>query len=179
MFIATFLLFTLFANTANSFFLHGATPPLGLFDPLKFMEKADTNTLAKYREAELKHGRWAMMSTASIPLIEQQTHTPAIHAFDNLPDNMQLLIVGFILMGEFNTMLRGYTNPFSLTSTDNYFKMKNDYQPGDMGYEISSVDNVNIYDAELNNGRLAMIGFLGMVVQELVTNNVLFPSVGF
>eukprot|EP00957_Ditylum_brightwellii_P005363 409298-Ditylum_brightwellii.AAC.1 len=37
--------------------LAGALPPVGFFDPLGFAEKADENTLKRYREAELTHGR--------------------------------------------------------------------------------------------------------------------------
>merc|ERR1712070_677896 len=39
--------------------LPGALPPVGFFDPLGFAEKADANTLKRYREAEVTHGRVA------------------------------------------------------------------------------------------------------------------------
>ena len=39
--------------------LVGAVEPLGFFDPLGYAEKADDNTLRRYREAELTHGRVA------------------------------------------------------------------------------------------------------------------------
>lgn len=39
--------------------LVGALDPVGFFDPLGFAEKADDNTLRRYREAELTHGRVA------------------------------------------------------------------------------------------------------------------------
>ena len=35
----------------------GALAPMGFFDPLNFAEKADENTLKRYREAEVTHGR--------------------------------------------------------------------------------------------------------------------------
>ena len=38
-------------------------PPLGIFDPAGFAAKADQNTLKRYREAELIHGRVAMLAT--------------------------------------------------------------------------------------------------------------------
>ena len=40
--------------------LPGALPPVGFFDPLGFAEKADENTMKRYREAELTHGRVAI-----------------------------------------------------------------------------------------------------------------------
>ena len=41
----------------------GAIEPTGLWDPLGFAEKADEMTLKRYREAELTHGRVAMLAT--------------------------------------------------------------------------------------------------------------------
>merc|ERR1712087_439295 len=43
--------------------LPGVLPPVGLFDPLDFAGKADDNTIRKYREAELTHGRIAMVAS--------------------------------------------------------------------------------------------------------------------
>ena len=44
----------------------GALPPVGLFDPLGFAEKADEATLKRYREAELTHGRVAMLAVSFV-----------------------------------------------------------------------------------------------------------------
>ena len=43
----------------------GALPPVGIFDPLGFAEKADAATLKRYREAELTHGRVAMLAVST------------------------------------------------------------------------------------------------------------------
>jgi hypothetical protein len=73
-------------------------------------------------------------------------------------------------------MLLGWENPF--TNSSNYFLMKSDYQSGDLGFNINKSflgkDEAFMLDAELNNGRLAMIGSLGMMAQELVSNQPIF-----
>ena len=40
----------------------GALAPMGFFDPLGFAAKADEKTLKRYREAEVTHGRVAMLA---------------------------------------------------------------------------------------------------------------------
>ena len=52
----------------------------------------------------------------------------------------------------------------------NPVRLKEDYQPGDLGFGIWDPNDVDLMDKELNNGRLAMIATLGMMVQELVTH---------
>jgi len=41
----------------------GSVAPINNFDPLGFAAKADENTLKRYRESELTHGRVAMLAT--------------------------------------------------------------------------------------------------------------------
>lgn len=151
--------------------IRGSTPPLKEFDPLGFSEKKD---IAYLREAELKHGRWGMISATSIPLIESVTHQPAIYMFDRLDSNSQLLILTTIAASEFQLMLNGWRNPIKYP-----FTLQDNYQPGNLGFSIvkdfNYRDNALTMNKELNNGRLAMIASIGMIVQELVTNQPLFP----
>jgi len=53
------------SSSAGSFTLDsipGALPPAGVFDPWNFGGRADEVTLKRYREAELAHGRVAMLA---------------------------------------------------------------------------------------------------------------------
>ena len=154
--------------------LVGSTKPIENFDPLEF-SKSDTD-LQYYREAELKHGRLAMVSATMIPLIERFTDRPAVHEFERLPEMIKIGIVSFMFITEFASMYRGWKNPFEnqLTESNGYFKLNEDYQPGDFDFglikDLDSDESKELLNKELNNGRLAMIASLGMIVQELVTN---------
>lgn len=155
----------------------GVTPPFTKeFDPLQLAKKVDDQEYARLRESELKHGRWAMLASVIIPSVESQLHEPAIHYSNKLPIPVQLGILSLIGLGEFSTMKRGYENPFEDGWT-RAFKLKKEYQPGDLGLGSSWMPKdkfIKMSNMELNNGRLAMFGALGMIAQELVTDKTLF-----
>ena len=153
----------------------GSTKPIENFDPLNFGKNEER--LVFYREAELKHGRLGMVAASLIPIIEQNTHTPAIYEFNKFPETIQIAIVSAMFVTEFASMFRGWKNPFEGNGA-NYFKLREDYQPGDIGFELptnlNSDEGKYLMNKELNNGRLAMIAALGMMAQELVTNKPIF-----
>merc|ERR1739842_244791 len=81
----------------------GALEPVGFFDPLGFAEKADENTLKRYREAELTHGRVAMLATVgflvgekvegSSFLFDSQITGPAITHLAQVPPGFWVALV--------------------------------------------------------------------------------------
>lgn len=167
-----FGLFLLLSYGVSSFHFYGATKPLGYFDPLGFTHNKQANELVKLREAELKHGRWGMVSSVAIPITELVTHKPAIHSLDDADMDTIVAFTGLVAALEFRSILLGWENSFTNSST--YFLMKGDYHPGDLGFNLNKTFLGNsetfMSDAELNHGRLAMIGSLGMIAQELVSN---------
>jgi hypothetical protein len=169
-------LFVLMCCRVNSFNLYGVTKPVGYFDPLGFAKNKPQHELVKLREAELKHGRWGMISAVAIPITEIVTHEQAIHALDDANMITLTTFTSLVAASELQSMLLGWENPF--TNSSNYFLMKKEYQPGDLGFNISrsflGKDETFMLNAEINNGRLAMIGSLGMIVQELVSNQPIF-----
>lgn len=162
--------------SVNSFKFYGSTNPLGYFDPLGFSNNKQQRELVKLREAELKHCRWGMISAVAIPITEVVTHEQAIHVLDDANIITLTAFTTLVGLSEFRSMLLGWENPF--TNSSNYFLMKTDYQPGDLGLNMKQsfvgYDETFMSDAELNNGRLAMIGSLGMIAQELVSNQPIF-----
>ena len=121
------------------------------------------------REAELKHSRLAMVSVGAFPILEHFSSGLGIDAFQQLPDIVQLSAVQLMFFSEFNSMIRGWRNPLEAP-----FTLNEDYQPGDLGFGVWNSTMGDMMDKELNNGRLAMIAMLGMMVQELVTHQRLF-----
>ena len=51
------------SSTFSAQNIAGVVQPTGFFDPLGFAGKADEATVKRYREAELTHGRVAMLAT--------------------------------------------------------------------------------------------------------------------
>lgn len=157
----------------NGIKIRGSTKPLENFDPLDLSLSNTDERILFFREAELKHGRIAMVSSLLIPFLDKMDpNVLGIHGFNHLPDKVQLLIVGHMFIAEFASMFKGWEKPWK-----KLFTLKSDYQPGDLGFKLSSKtdEEMNILmDKELNNGRLAMIGAFGMIAQQLVTQQHLF-----
>lgn len=157
----------------NGVKIRGSTKPLENFDPLNLSLSSTDNRILFLREAELKHGRIAMISALLIPVFDKIDPTVlGIHGFDHLPTKAKLLIIIHMFMAEFASMFKGWEKPWKKP-----FSLKSGYQPGDLGFQLNqkSDDELNILmDKELNNGRLAMIGAFGMIAQQLVTQQHLF-----
>ena len=118
----------------------------------------------------------AVFSAAAIPITELITHNQAIHVLDDANIVTVTAFSSLVAASELQSMLLGWENPF--TNSSNYFIMKEDYQPGDLGLNMKrsflDKDETFMLTAELNNGRFAMIGSLGMIAQELVSNQPIF-----
>ena len=162
-------------TTMKTFRFVGATKPHGYFDPLKITINKSENKVKFIREAELQHGRAAMAATLAIPLLEKLDADDSmigINYLSSLDFNQQAPFLLGVFLYEYARMNKGWVNPF--TKDGKIFTLKESYQPGNLGnLSMSSVSD-DLLNKELNNGRLAMIGFMGMLAQELVSGQPIF-----
>ena len=154
-----FLLFTLVSFTSALVPIIRSTK-IDIFDPSVVGKNIQPSFL---RESELKHARLAMVVAPVFPIMEKFSDVLGINQFQHLPVPVQLGFTGLMFMSEFTSMLKGW-DPVKP------FRLKEDYQPGDLGFGIWDPNDGDLMDKELNNGRLAMIGIFGMMCQELVTH---------
>jgi hypothetical protein len=143
------------------------------FDPLNLATrespKSSDAILFSYREAELKHGRLAMLAAVAYPL--QETINPALSSALHLPnllaDNrLSPSLVNGALQPSVVLFLLGLGSGLEL------YKMNQDTEiAGDYNWRVTNVDETSkeffdLQAGEVWNGRIAMLATLGYVVQE-------------
>jgi len=147
------------------------------FDPMGFSDTFDMKWL---REAELKHGRVCMLACVGFYTQQYATFpgmTPTPNALNAVYVEPQGLL-GLIFLAGY---IESITYDGKITMLD-MFEGKPDAVPGDFNFGagfLKGKTDKEVYDMklkELNNGRLAMLGFSGMVHHNLVVNGPLFPT---
>ena len=169
----------------------GALAPVGFFDPLGFAANADESTLKRYREAEVTHGRVAMLAVigflvgeaveGSSFLFDAQISGPAISHFEQIPDGWDALIVTFIGAAEAQRAQIGWVDPAN-AQYDRPGQLRDEYYPGDIGFDplgIRPEDPAELDEMitkELQNGRLAMLAAAGFLAQETANGLGIFEN---
>ena len=158
---------------------------MGIWDPLNFAEKADEGTLKRYREAELTHGRVAMLAVVGFFAGEAVAGTsflwdasisgPAIDQFFQVPVPFWGLLTAVIAKFELDRAELGWVAPEDLP-VGKAGLLREDYTPGDLGFDPLGLKPEDpeefqiMQTKELQNGRLAMIAAAGFLAQEAVNH---------
>merc|ERR1712154_644030 len=132
------------ALKVSSVEIPGALPPVGFFDPLGLAEKANEATLLRYREAEVTHGRVAMLATVgflvgekvegSSFLFDASIKGPAITHLAQVPSGFWLILVSAIGAAELERSKTGWVDPADVP-VDQPGLLREDYYPGDIGFD--------------------------------------------
>ena len=157
--------------------------PFGFFDPLGLSKDVDAGRLAFYREAEIKHGRVAMLAAVGFLFQEHYTFTgvdsPSFVSFEQPGLNNSLWLFLALMLGNVEgksveTFMELNGGMLAEQNESKTWRIKDDHFSGDLGFDPLGLKPTNAKDLkemqskEINNGRLAMIGIAGMVAQELV-----------
>jgi len=163
----------------------GVQPPVGFWDPLGLSASGNQFDFNRRREVELKHGRVSMFATIGYILPEywrfpgsltERFATPI--KFADMPNGLQA-ISKLPALGVFQIVLFA-----GLIETNVYNEQVNDepgnYGAGFLGMRSVGIMNTGFQDpevrkkklnAELANGRLAMMAIIGMFFQDGLTGS--------
>jgi len=143
----------------------GITAPVGFFDPLGLSKGQSDATMKYYRESELKHGRVAMAACLGWYLNAGGVHPAFNSALSNDPLKamVELPAVGW---------LQFVLGCGAIEWLAQQIKERPGYVPGDLlgaAYWVDDSDEgwVSYQNKEINNGRLAMLAFAGMIYQDV------------
>ena len=175
--------------------LPGAIAPLGFFDPLGFARQGlPLNDAKRLREAEVQHGRVAMLAVVgyfageamntvgggpfhiSGPANDQLQQVPAI------PFAVMTVAIG---AAELYRAKKGWVEPKARIGSNTLFVLRDNYYPGDLGFDPLGLKPTENYafqkmqTKELSNGRLAMLAWVGMCSQELVNHRTIGDTLDF
>jgi len=154
----------------------GAQPPLGFFDPLGLVADGDQEKFDRLRYVEVKHGRICQLAFLGQIVTRNGIHLPGDidysgHSFDSYPNGLAavfgpdaiptaglLQIVAFVGFLELGVMK-------DITGGEFVGDFRNDFI--DFGWDsLDEETKLSKRAIELNNGRAAMMGILGLMVHE-------------
>ena len=162
----------------------GVQPPLGFFDPLGLLDDADQERFDRLRYVEVKHGRIAQLAFLGNIITRAGVYLPgdidtAGTSFDSIPNGWAainaipqaglLQIVAFV----------GALELFVMKDVTGESEFPGDFRNGalDFGWETFDEETkLSKRGIELNNGRAAMMGILGLMVHEQLGGSI--PIVG-
>jgi hypothetical protein len=164
-----------------------SSPFPDMFDPLKLSEGKSARDLKKYREAELKHGRVAMLAVVGT-MVQENFHPlfgfadkemdGAIFHFqeiENVFPSFWALVVLSIGIIEAQGIFKLWDAPGTV-GEGQIAGIRDDVICGDYGFDPLGLKDdeekfLTMRTKELNNGRLAMIAAAGITVQEKFITN--------
>mmetsp|Transcript_40064 Transcript_40064/g.96737 ORF Transcript_40064/g.96737 Transcript_40064/m.96737 type:complete len:211 (+) Transcript_40064:31-663(+) len=156
----------------------GAQPPLGFYDPFGIVTGEDEDRFNRLRFVEIKHGRICMLAFLGQVVTRAGIHLPgAINysgdSFDSFPNGVAALFgpnsiptAGLVQMIAFVGFLECAVMK-DIPGTGNEFV--GDFRNGyiDFGWDdFDEETKLQKRAVELNNGRAAMMGILGLMVHE-------------
>jgi hypothetical protein len=171
--------------------LPGVVSPTGFFDPLGFAQKGiSLNDVKRNREAEVMHGRVAMIASLGYLAGESINGPfsivgPANDQLQQMPAPAFALLTAAIGAAELNRARIGWVEPDLGSWNKTLWKLREQYYPGDIGFDPLGLkpadpkEFANMQTKELQNGRLAMLGVAGMCAQELVNHRTIFETLDF
>jgi hypothetical protein len=156
----------------------GAQVPLGFWDPMGIVEDGDTENFARLRWVELKHGRVAMLAVVGYLVTYAGVRFPGAEdipsgfaALDNLPGMVWAQTVATWAMMEAANQDQG-ASPWG-TGGGGMGEFKGDFRNGalDFGWDKQTdAWKKAKMTLELNQGRAAQMGILGLMVHEKLGN---------
>merc|ERR1719163_1446557 len=141
------------------------------FDPLQIAD--NSGKLAWYREAEVKHARLAMLAAFGWPISEVLNFGKLLTNDGRAPS---LLNGG---LGEVNGVYWGAVVALAVywesKGLDKQYGKQSDYLPGMLGFDPLGADSPAMRNAEITNGRVAMLAITAFAYEEALTKSAIFP----
>jgi len=165
----------------------GVQAPIGFFDPLGLLDQADQDRFDRLRYVEIKHGRISMLAFLGNIITRAGLHLPGSinsdgAAFDSFSNGYagatEIPLAGLYQI----TAFIGFLEIFVMKDAANGAEpgeFPGDFRNGllDFGWDSFSDDAKYQKRAiELNNGRAAMLGILGLMIHEQIGGSL--PIVG-
>merc|ERR1711971_1446674 len=164
----------------------GVQDPLGFYDPLNLLEGADQARFDRLRYVELKHGRISMLAFVGQLVTRAGIHLPGNidlsgDAFASYPDGWAAIsgpdAIPKAGLGQIIALI-GFLELAVMKDVTGEAEFPGDFRNGalDYGWDTFGPETkLRKRAIELNNGRAAMLGILGLMVHEQIPEN---PVIG-